>query len=119
MKLRSGFVSNSSSSSFIIAYKEDEKTCSKCKRTDISIAVIKEAIEHSSYEQHSWDHEGYEEVLKSAKAYTEEPDIEKRIEVLHTQGYKFAQFELCHHDALLNKLITENHNILIIYSEGH
>lgn len=40
MKIRSGFVSNSSSSSYVIAYLDNEDVCKHCGRSDPSIESL-------------------------------------------------------------------------------
>jgi len=59
MKNRSGFVSNSSSSSFILAIpKENSKqVCPTCgKSQTVTIEEIKRKLDRSSYEETAWDY---------------------------------------------------------------
>jgi len=54
MKVRSGFVSNSSSSSFLIAYTEDK--CEHCGRSDLDIAeLVRQSTNYAEDDRVEWD----------------------------------------------------------------
>ena len=116
MKLRQGFVSNSSSSSFLIAIKDKEGcTCKKCGRADFTLDQIRDEVQSCKNGDSEWKCEGYEDVL--AKVDPDDTELKKKMEVLKALGYDFAYFDISNHDCFLKQAINNSKNIEIVYQE--
>lgn len=79
MKIRTYFVSNSSSCSFIVAIKEGDFHCPTCGRSNINLI---EAIEHSNWEDTEITHYNKKSILK---------DINNRLRELNQDLTKYSQ----------------------------
>lgn len=116
MKIRNGFVSNSSSSSFIIAYKEGEK-CPHCGRTDINLVDV--IRNHGDSEGTRLNGDNSELIIKNHRWWDEE-DIEKLQLDINTyllDGYSIAEIEIDYHDTGLLMVLenqVKNGNIKLI-----
>ncbi len=114
MKLRRGFVSNSSSASFIIEIKGIEK-CSHCGRSDMNIIDLIENSSHCEDEVHC---QGKAEVLHQIKHDwgMNDPDIESLTALIEDVDDKneVAYVEL---DYCSNLEITSMPNINILWSD--
>lgn len=117
MKVRNGFVSNSSSASFIVAVKQGTP-CPTCKRTDVDFLDLVEQIgAHADYEDTELKARGIEDIWKRWKDDILEycgDDERKEYEVLlqlmkdaESKGYKVGEVEISYRDPSTEKLLHE------------
>ena len=125
MKIRNGFVSNSSSSSFIIAVKKLSTPCKCCGRKDPDILDVLE--NQSSY---SCDNEVRARGVDIISSLKERKDwmvpteynlvVEKVKEFLANDEYEVADISISNHSSYLNDMIEEaqsNGIVVIIKKE--
>ena len=132
MKLRDGFVSNSSSSSFVVAIKKQE-TCQHCGHQDFNIL---DAIDNS-YSDSRVVHQGLKETLQYLEeslgdygltpqddpAEQEEWDREPLLEYRKLRDQDWTQHQVAvvsidHNDLTIQYILDHNDNIEIISGEG-
>lgn len=118
MKLRNGFVSNSSSSSFIIAFKDKADVCAHCGRGDAPIKQIKDMIENSENDDNKWSADGYDAVVsKIHEWYGKDERTKELVEKINQHaenGYNVAMFSVSYHNETIEPLINNNKSIVII-----
>lgn len=116
MKIRYGFVSNSSSSSFLIAYKPSLRCeCCGIKAPDIIVKLEG----NPSYS----DNEVYAEGKDAVIAYLSRQDFhENMLEIAKNTvlrpGEDLAYIAVSYHDQELNDLLNNNKNIRILHSDN-
>jgi hypothetical protein len=111
MKFRSGFVSNSSSSSFIIAQKMSGY-CEHCGRSDPDIFSI---LRDSSCEDNNAFEEWRDNIFMDDLSAEELAKIESFEE---KEGFKVFYVEISYHDQSMNDLIQKSKDIEILYDFG-
>jgi len=114
MKIRNGFVSNSSSSSFIIAYKEQVKPCPTCGHIDSDVATLKTIIENS--EESCWEDQNPAELFKRQEEdYGEEnKKMTNKIKKLMEDGYKFAYLTGPQCDCTIETLVNKSKSMVMV-----
>ena len=75
MKIRNGFVSNSSSSSFVVAYKSGDP-CPHCGRKDIDMVEFFDRMDRTYSDSTHLEHSNFEAVIKE---YQDNIDRNKKI----------------------------------------
>jgi hypothetical protein len=118
MKIRNGFVSNSSSSSFIIAFKKNANKCPTCGHMTVDIATYltsrngdddnsiyslgcQEVIDDVN--SNFIDNIKYSRVSEAKQLVDERDSILEKIEKFQKQGYDFAHIGISYHDTWLNE----------------
>lgn len=115
MKIRTGFVSNSSSSSYVIAYTKPD-VCPHCGRSDVDIIKL---IENSNNNDDTYvSTKGYKEVLNDLKSWflEEEDDIKKEMKQLKSKDMEFAILFVSYHDEVTQELLENSKSIKILYT---
>ena len=117
MKIRSGFVSNSSSSSFVIGFKVD-MLCKHCGRKDPDIISL---IENASNfnDDNSVSAVGFDEVmtyLDSGYGSQEIDDVQS-YHVTHPDD-TVAIVNISYHDEALRSMLFDSKSIHIIVNNG-
>jgi hypothetical protein len=112
VKIRNGFVSNSSSSSFIVAYKGGEnKPCPTCGRPPIDILDLVGRSEDSDSGIRA---EGVEEVLEYYAGWDEVTDRKKEFKKLEKEGWKVVGLSVSYHNETLRDILRSESAIKII-----
>jgi len=128
MKHRIGFVSNSSSTSFIIAFKVPGEICECCGRKDINIV---RTVENSSCGDDEVDRYGAIEVIaelenriEELKCYNpkeeyvvETQNLIEEIKCKEKEGYEIAEVSISYHNEFLNDEIRKSKSVVILKEE--
>jgi len=118
MKIRNGFVSNSSSSSYVIAYRQSEP-CPHCGRNDIDIMSIIEQSEDNGDGETSVAAVGYDAVMEHLKDWFDADDeIFEKIKELNDGTYNFGMVYISYSDTSLSGMLENNKSIKILHSGG-
>lgn len=123
MKTRNGFVSNSSSSSYIIAIKVSKK-CECCGRSDPDILTLIEAAE--AYNDDNSVKATDEDVIKHIEEYFEYDnktmeEIKSKINKAIKNGLKVAEISISYHNDAIKEIFESMKNagtIELIYGYG-
>lgn len=130
MKIRNGFVSNSSSSSYVIAIKVTNEACPHCGRKDpdfldvidraegydsdrshVNAKGIENVIEYWKTDKASWfDEDGCKEILKKLEKYKYD-----------VTDWTVADIQICYHDDTLKTIFNNmrsSGNLKVIYDAG-
>ena len=126
MKTRIGFISNSSSTSFIIAVKKSNP-CKHCGRSDpdfLALLPIKDDYGNSDQtelesvsidgivkglKEYDYDGSGRPHIIKQILAYKDKPE------------FKVAQIKISYHDDIYNEMLKQgikSGNIIELYNLG-
>jgi hypothetical protein len=119
MKKRKGFISNSSSSSFIIAITES-KPCKHCGGSNVDIlSIFNELGNHGSCES-CVDAKGKEETIKHINQTWFSDNTKKDIldKINKIKGKTVAAISVSYHDDFLQDIIKNSKNIEILYTCG-
>jgi hypothetical protein len=111
MKIRSGFVSNSSSSSFVIAQKMTG-VCKCCGRSELDLEkmILRSNSSDNSisedWESYLYDCEEHNDKKTEIDKYASNPE------------YKVFGLEVSYHDEFLNDFIQNSEDIIVLFQEG-
>ena len=111
MKVRTGFVSNSSSSSFLIAFKS-ENPCSLCGHIKDNIL---DKITSSCDEDTYLISDDLEEVLKQVLPYNN-PTVKERI-IAASKNKTVALISVSYHDEEINDMLNNDPNVEVISND--
>lgn len=113
MKTRNSFVSNSSSSSFVIAYKpEDFENLQPCPHCGYSAPNFFDEVENTK------DRDTYLAEPTSYLEWENNENLTASVRIYQEDGYTVQALELSYHDRFLNELFTKliNNGKLILVS---
>jgi len=123
MKIRNGFVSNSSSSSFIVHIKKEPK-CPHCGRGDIDLTeVISQSEDYGPTYMETMTKEA---TIKRIKEWVDDYDEEdktrikqytNKVKAIKDKG-QFAYIRVDNCDNVTSELIKNSPNITIIYGDN-
>lgn len=109
MKTRLGFVSNSSSVSFLVVVKK-LATCDKCGRSDPNFLDYLDSLGNKDeYETTRLRARGVKEITPKFEKYKDGSweDRIKRLAEAEEKGYETAYIEVCYHDQHTNDMLND------------
>lgn len=121
MKIRNGFVSNSSSSSYIIALRKVNTPCPYCGRKDPDILdMISEAYNHN--DDNRVRYRGHD-VLTSGYFLNLSPEEQKKIQeyVRNSRNWELADISISYHNNVLRAIfdnLIASKNMIILVGDG-
>ena len=116
MKQRKGFVSNSSSSSFIILISEETK-CPHCGRSDKNLISLIDR--NNNYEDTYIKEKGKESIIKYIEEnWYDTHDVIRTLNYLDVGNKDLILLAISNHDDVIKELIRESKNIEIIYEDS-
>lgn len=122
MKTRTKFVSNSSSSSFIIAITNKIEKCKTCGHEEgIKIDDLIDLIENNNnYDTEIAHYELTSETFKSENTYMEEKDVKEITDKIDNKSAdeRIMEIKVSYHNAFINGLINDSKNIEVINKEN-
>jgi len=127
MKIRNGFVSNSSSSSFIVAIKKEPNKCEHCGRSDPNILDAIRQKGNCWGEETEIEAVGTDNVLEFVEEigeynggeYTRE--IKANINPYDNEDWELAAFYISYRDEVLKEMIENakiSGSIVILHEDG-
>jgi len=128
MKSRISFVSNSSSTSYIISFKNNDK-CQCCGRSDPDFSdMIESVADHSCSERTHLESRGFDNVIQQIEGEWPEygyrdpkPTIEKMAKFMSDhEDWKFIYCSVSYHDEIINDMLREkeaNGTLVKIWSD--
>jgi len=120
VKIRTNFISNSSSTSYIIAIGPESK-CPSCGRSDIDIVRLIECAKSYNYEETEIKATGKKEVLDYINDgwYDSETKDKMLLKVREVDDNKdIVLLSISYHNPVLNSIIQNSKNIIILNSQG-
>lgn len=107
MKTRQGFVSNSSSSSFIVGIKLDKAECPHCHRKDANFFDRIETLGERTWDDTKLRARGIEKTVECLKEWgswdgVEIRDLSQKMSELEAKGFEIGWVEISYHDDALN-----------------
>ena len=124
MKIRTGFVSNSSSSSYIIAAPTGKvNLCEHCRRSDPNLFEEIERLSMDSFDTKVNSKKESVEYLKNELRWSLKEDIPSIRAVLDLvqkppKGYSIRVIHLCYHDSASEYVFENAKGKYIIYDEN-
>ena len=123
MKAREGFVSNSSSTSFIVAVKDEPEKCPRCGRGDPDILDLIESRSNYSCDNEV-DARGFDGIKEDLQDWfwgddNKQKEVLKKAEEYDgKEGWELASISISYHDELLRDAVEnmiEAGNMVVFY----
>ena len=107
MKIRNGFVSNSSSSSYIIALRNNNKPCPHCGRKDPNLLDMIESSSMHTDDNHN-NYIGAKDVMENSLNYISEEERKEIIEKIkaYNEEWIIADISVSYHDEVIRTVLN-------------